>query len=125
METKDALAAFSALAQETRLAVFRLLVEAGPEGLSAGEISDELEIPPATLSFHLKELSAAELVSSERFSRSIVYAANFTTMQEVVRYLTENCCGRSTKASACATTKSRTKSARSRSHEKTARQPQR
>jgi len=118
METKAAIAAFAALAQETRLAVFRLLVEAGPEGLPAGQIAEELEIPPATLSFHLKELAGAELVSSQRFSRSIVYAANFDTMQEVLAYLTENCCQRGT---AC----SQPKTQRSRSREKTARQPRR
>ncbi len=93
METKTAVQAFGALAQETRLAVFRLLVAAGPEGMAAGAIAEELEIPAATLSFHLKELSAAGLTRSRQDGRFVIYCANFDTMIALVSFLTENCCG--------------------------------
>ncbi len=93
METKAAVQAFGALAQETRLAVFRLLVAAGPEGMAAGSIAEEVEIPSATLSFHLKGLSLAGLVRSRQDGRFVIYAANFDTMVGLVSFLTENCCG--------------------------------
>jgi len=93
METKAAVQSFGALAQETRLAVFRLLVAAGPEGMAAGSIAEKLEIPAATLSFHLKELSLASLVRSRQDGRFVIYAANFDTMVGLVSFLTENCCG--------------------------------
>jgi len=93
MEKQDVLAALDALAHETRLDVFRLLVQAGPEGLAAGAIADRLEIPAPTLSFHLKELRNAALVRSERDGRSLVYAPDFGAMRGVVGFLTENCCG--------------------------------
>lgn len=93
MEKQNAIGALAALAQETRLDVFRRLVEAGPEGLPAGEIGAELGLPSATLSFHLKELRSADVVASRRDGRSIIYRANFDTMRELVDYLTENCCG--------------------------------
>src|ERR1700741_4329566 len=92
METKTALAALSALAQETRLAVFRHLVEAGPQGVTVGRIGEALEIAPATLSFHLKELSRAGLVRSRQESRFYWYSANYAAMNGLVAYLTENCC---------------------------------
>ncbi len=92
MEKQQVLAALGALAQETRLDVFRLLVEQGPEGLPAGDIARALELPPATLSFHLKELKSADIVSCEREGRSLLYAANFPRMQELLRFLTDNCC---------------------------------
>ena len=92
MEKQQVLAALGALAQETRLDVFRLLVEQGPEGLPAGDIARALELPPATLSFHLKELKSADIVSCEREGRSLLYAANFVRMQELLRFLTDNCC---------------------------------
>lgn len=92
MQKQDVLAALSALAQETRLDVFRALVRAGREGSAPGALSRSLEIPAATLSFHLKELKNARLVSSERHGRSILYRADFAAMGEVVAYLTENCC---------------------------------
>lgn len=93
METKDALAALSALAQEHRLSIFRLLVQKGPEGLPVGKIGEALGLPPATLSFHLKELSHAGLLQSRQESRFIFYSANFQAMNAVVGFLTENCCG--------------------------------
>ena len=92
MESKDAVRALAALAQDTRLDVFRLLVQHGPSGMAAGEIAEHLAIAPATLSFHLKELSHAGLVTSRQDGRFNFYAANFTGMSELLAYLTENCC---------------------------------
>ena len=92
MESNDAVSALSALAQDTRLALFRMLVQAGPAGLAAGEIADRLSVPAATLSFHLTQLSHAGLVTSVRYGRSIVYAAEFAAMRGLVDFLTENCC---------------------------------
>lgn len=92
METKSATTALAALAQETRLSVFRLLVEAGPEGMSVGSIGEKLGVPPATLSFHLKELSHASLVVSRQESRFIYYMANFAQMAALMTFLTQNCC---------------------------------
>lgn len=92
METKDAVIALAALAQETRLSIFRLLVKAGPEGLPAGRIGEELAVPGATLSFHLKELSHAGLISFQQESRFIYYSADFKRMAEMMAFLTENCC---------------------------------
>jgi DNA-binding transcriptional ArsR family regulator len=92
MESIDAVAALSALAQDTRLALFRKLVEAGPAGLAAGEIAEHLNVPAATLSFHLAQLSHAGLVTSTRHGRSIVYAADFTAMTTLVGFLTDQCC---------------------------------
>ena len=93
METKDALTALAALAHETRLAVFRLLVETGPEGLPVGKIGERLGLAPATLSFHLKELTHADLVLMRPEGRFIYCSANFTTMNDLLAYLTQNCCG--------------------------------
>ena len=93
MEMKDATAALSALGQDTRLAVFRLLVQAGPEGLAAGAIAEALSVPPATLSFHLKELGAAGLVVAMPQGRSIRYRADFDAMDALIGFLTHNCCG--------------------------------
>ena len=92
METKAAVSALAALAQDTRLSVFRLLVQAGPEGLPAGEIGQRLSVPPATLSFHLKELSHADLVSSRQQGRFVYYIANFEHMAALMSFLTQNCC---------------------------------
>ena len=92
MDTNQTITALSALAQETRLAVFRLLVQAGPKGLAAGDIATRLNCPAATLSFHLRELSHAGLVRATRHSRSIVYAADFEMMRTLLGFLTENCC---------------------------------
>jgi len=85
--------ALAALAQETRLKVYRLLVEAGPEGLPAGEIADELDLPGATLSFHLAHLARTGLVQSRQEGRFVIYSADFQNMNALVGYLTENCCG--------------------------------
>src|SRR5258708_35493127 len=93
MKKSTAVAALSALAQETRLEIFRLLVQKGPEGLAAGEIGDRLGLPSPTLSFHLNQLRFAGLVTSRRVSRSILYSANFKTMTGLLAYLTENWCG--------------------------------
>jgi ArsR family transcriptional regulator len=92
MEIKAAVTALAALAQETRLAVFRLLVEAGLEGVAAGRIGEVLEVPGATLSFHLKELARAGLVSSRQEKQFIYYSVDFERMAELMTYLTQNCC---------------------------------
>jgi DNA-binding transcriptional ArsR family regulator len=92
MEKMAVIGALAALAQETRLDVFRLLVRAGPEGLSAGAIAEQLELPSATLSFHLKELRNAGLALCEREGRSLIYSANCPTVEGILRYLMENCC---------------------------------
>ena len=92
METKNALAALNAVAQESRLAVFRLLVQAGPAGMAASKIADRLAIAPSSLSFHLKELSHAELLTQKQDGRFIIYAANFATMNALIGFLTDNCC---------------------------------
>lgn len=87
-----AIKALAALAQETRLSIFRVLVQAGESGLSAGQLAKELSIPNATLSFHLKELTHAELIIARQNGRFIYYSANFLTMNALLGYLTENCC---------------------------------
>ncbi len=92
MEKQDVLAALAALAHETRLDVFRRLVRAGPGGVAAGRVASDLGIPPATLSFHLKELRSARLVTGEREGRVIRYAPDFGVIGELVGYLGENCC---------------------------------
>lgn len=99
METKTVVTALAALAQETRLGIFRRLVRAGPTGLPAGRISEEMALAPATLSFHLKELTRAGLLSARQEGRFIYYATQFQTMNALVSYLTENCCSDAT----CAT----------------------
>jgi DNA-binding transcriptional ArsR family regulator len=95
METTQAIDALAALAQPSRLAAFRLLVEAGREGLAAGLIGEKLELPPATLSFHLAHLARAGLVTSRQEGRFVIYSTNFENMKALVAYLTENCCSRS------------------------------
>jgi DNA-binding transcriptional ArsR family regulator len=92
MEKTDAVAALAALAQENRLDVFRLLVEAGPEGTPAGEVASALRLAPNTLSFHFDRLRGAGLVTVRREGRSMIYAARFETMNALLGYLTENCC---------------------------------
>ena len=93
MEQIDAVTALAALAQDNRLDVFRLLVEAGPEGLPAGEVAQVLSLAPNTLTFHFDRLRAAALVTVRREGRSMIYAARFETMNALLGYLTENCCG--------------------------------
>jgi ArsR family transcriptional regulator, arsenate/arsenite/antimonite-responsive transcriptional repressor len=92
MEIKDAVSSLAALAQDSRLAIFRLLVEAGPSGLAVGVIAESLEIRAATLSFHLKELARADLISARQDGRFIYYSANFPQMAALLVYLTDNCC---------------------------------
>jgi DNA-binding transcriptional ArsR family regulator len=92
MEIKEATASLAALAQETRLSIFRLLVEAGPEGLAAGHIAEALEVAPATLSFHLKELSHAGLLHARQEGRYVIYSADFEQMAALMTFLTRNCC---------------------------------
>lgn len=93
MEKQNVISAFSALAHETRLDIYRLLVEAGPEGVAAGEVATALGVPSATMSFHLKELKSAMVISCRREGRSLIYSPNFTMMDDLTQYLTENCCG--------------------------------
>jgi DNA-binding transcriptional ArsR family regulator len=100
METIGAIAALGALAQETRLAIFRLLVERGPTGHAAGFIAEKLDIPASSLSFHLAQLSHAGLIVQRRESRSLIYSVDFAAMNGLMGYLTENCCGGD--AGACA-----------------------
>jgi len=92
MEASAAIASLGALAQETRLQIFRMLVQAGPDGLPAGTIGERLSLPLPTLSFHLNQLRQAALVMSRRESRSIIYAAKYDTMNSLLTYLTKNCC---------------------------------
>lgn len=93
METIEALSALTAIANESRLAVFRLLVQAGPAGMAAGKIAEAADIPPSSLSFHLKELAHAGLVTSRQESRFVYYTANFERMNGLIGFLTDNCCG--------------------------------
>jgi DNA-binding transcriptional ArsR family regulator len=93
MKKPDALAALSALAQENRLDAYRLLVQAGPDGLPAGEVAASLGVSPNTLTFHFDRLREAGLVTVHRDGRSMIYAARFDTMNGLLGYLTENCCG--------------------------------
>lgn len=93
MKKSKVIEALGALAQETRLDIFRLLVEKGPEGLPAGELGERLGQPSPTMSFHLAQLRFAGLVASRREGRSIIYSANFKLMTDLLSYLTENCCG--------------------------------
>jgi len=92
MENKAAVAALASLAQDTRLSIFRLLVQAGPEGVPAGYIGEALNVPPATLSFHLKELVHAGMVSSRQQGRFIYYSTDFEQMAALMTFLTQNCC---------------------------------
>lgn len=92
MDTKSAVARLISIAQEARLDIFRLLVQANSDGLAAGVISEKLSIPNSTLSFHLKELSHAGMVTSRQDGRFIYYSANYEAMNELLAYLTENCC---------------------------------
>jgi len=93
METKNATEAFAALAHQQRLAVFRMLVRIGPNGLAAGDIALRLETPPSSLSFHLGQLERAGLIRSRRESRHVIYAADIEGTRRLLSYLTEDCCG--------------------------------
>ena len=92
MEKTDAVTALAALAQDSRLDVFRLLVQAGPDGLSAGQVAAALALAPHTLTFHFDRLRHAGLVTCRRAGRSIIYAARYDSMRALLAYLTENCC---------------------------------
>src|ERR1700741_4602513 len=109
MEKTDAVAALAALAQNNRLDVYRLLVQAGPEGMPAGAVADALDLAPNTLTFHFDRLRTAGLVTAKREGRSIIYAAKFEQMNALVGFLTENCCGGvpCTPAAACKTARKR------------------
>lgn len=98
MEIHGATEAFSSLSQETRLKVFRLLLEYGVEGTSPGKLAEELKIPDNTLSFHLSQMSRAGLVTSKKNGRSITYFANCDLIEELIGFLQENCCARETKS---------------------------
>ncbi|MFM2301474.1 MAG: hypothetical protein RLZZ84_1210 [Pseudomonadota bacterium] len=93
MQSEVVVRALGALAQEHRLAVFRLLVQAGPDGLPAGALADAVGVPASSMSFHLAQLAHAGLVGQRRQSRSIIYSADYTAMNALMAYLTENCCG--------------------------------
>ena len=93
MKPAQVVEALSALAQPTRLALYRLLVARGPDGMAAGHVSEKLKVSPATLSFHFRTLSHAGLIESRQEGRFIYYAANYTVMNDMLAYLTENCCG--------------------------------
>jgi ArsR family transcriptional regulator, arsenate/arsenite/antimonite-responsive transcriptional repressor len=99
MDEKHAIAALGALAQETRLALFRLLVTVGPAGLPAGAIAERLNVQPSSLSFHLAQLVHAGLITQRRLSRQLIYSAEYGAMNALLAYLTENCCGQ---GAACA-----------------------
>ncbi len=93
MQNKQAIAALAALAQESRLAIFRLLVQVGPEGMAASKIGEEIGVAPSSLSFHLKEMTHANLVVPRQDGRFVIYAANFECMNDLMAFLTDNCCG--------------------------------
>ncbi|MCK1623017.1 helix-turn-helix transcriptional regulator [Bradyrhizobium sp. 160] len=93
METNDAVAALAALAQDNRLEVFRLLVQAGPDGMTAGAVAETLDLAPNKLTFHFDRLRTAGLVTVRREGRSMIYAARFETMNALLGFLTDNCCG--------------------------------
>ena len=109
METKSAISALASLAQGSRLSIFRALVQGGPDGLAAGKISEATGIPPSSLSFHLKELTHAGMVTSRQEGRFIIYAANFDAMNALIAFLTENCCGGKSCAPVRASSKSTAK----------------
>lgn len=110
MKTKDVVVALEAIAQESRLGIYRLLVQAGAQGLPAGRIAERMKLPAPTASFHLSHLKRCGLVTCERHGTSLVYSANFDAMNGIVAYLTENCCGRGVQcAPVCAPAETRTR----------------
>jgi ArsR family transcriptional regulator, arsenate/arsenite/antimonite-responsive transcriptional repressor len=111
MEKADAVAALAALAQDNRLDVFRLLVQAGSEGMPAGAVAEALELAPNTLTFHFDRLRMAGLVTARRDGRSVIYAAQYEKMNALIDFLTENCCGGApcTPAAACKPARKRNK----------------
>ncbi len=101
MKTKSAVTILASLAQDSRLAIFRILVQAGPTGMPAGKIAKDGNIPPSSLSFHMKELLYANLVNARHEGRFIFYSANFSTMNDLLAFLTENCCGDASCTTVC------------------------
>jgi DNA-binding transcriptional ArsR family regulator len=93
MKAKQAVSALSAIAHDSRLAIYRMLVEEGPQGLAAGDIAARLAMPPSSLTFHLQQMLHAGLVTQRRLGRQLIYAADYTSMNDLIAYLTENCCG--------------------------------
>jgi DNA-binding transcriptional ArsR family regulator len=102
MKARDAVGALAALAHDYRLGLYRMLVQAGSEGLNAGTIASRLKLPPSSLTFHLQQLHRAGLITQQRSSRQLIYAADFDAMNGLVGYLTENCCGSASCQVACA-----------------------
>jgi len=121
MDTTSAIESLGALAQETRLKIYRLLIEAGGEGMAAGAIAERLDIPASSLSFHLAELQRAGLIAQRRESRSLIYSANYRAMTALVAYLSENCCGGNLAACAPALAKTPLPRAKGARHEAPAR----
>lgn len=109
MESFDAVAALSALAHEGRLSIYRMLVEAGPDGLAVGDIAAKLEMPAATLSFHLSHLQRSNLIHASREGRRLIQTADFDRMNGLIGYLTENCCGGQSCAPVCKPAKTQKK----------------
>jgi ArsR family transcriptional regulator, arsenate/arsenite/antimonite-responsive transcriptional repressor len=101
MDSGNAVQALGALAHDTRLALYRMLVESGPDGLSAGVIAERLGVAPSSLTFHVQHLHRAGLVTQRRLGRQLIYAADYAAMNGLVGYLTENCCGRGAAAQEC------------------------
>jgi DNA-binding transcriptional ArsR family regulator len=114
METTAAVQTLGALAQESRLSIFRFLIQAGPAGLAAGSIGEKLDLPPATLSFHLAGLTRAGLAKSRQDGRFVIYTADFDSMNALLAYLTANCCG----GAACAPSSCQTETMKGNEHEK-------
>ncbi|MDE2196889.1 MAG: helix-turn-helix transcriptional regulator [Gammaproteobacteria bacterium] len=122
METKTALTALAGLAHDTRLSLFRLLVPAGPQGLAAGVLAERLALPGATLSFHLKELRHAGLVSQRRAGRTLYYAADYAAMNALIDFLMQNCCqGADCVPAVCAPVRPRNQEPRHETHAHTRR----
>jgi ArsR family transcriptional regulator len=111
MDSSQTVQALAALAHETRLALYRMLVERGPDGLSAGVIAEQLNVPPSSLTFHVQHLHRAGLITQRRLGRQLIYAADFSVMNDLVGYLTENCCGRGSVVQACSPTTVRSRGA--------------
>lgn len=101
MNARQAVTALAAVANDHRLAIYRMLVQKGPPGLPAGDIAARLDVPPSSLTFHLQQMLQAGLVTQRRLGRQIIYAADFAAMNGLVSYLTENCCGHAVCAPAC------------------------
>ena len=117
METIQAVQSLSALAQTSRLSIFRLLVQAGPAGMPAGSIGEELDLPPATLSFHLAGLTRAGLARNRQEGRFVIYTVDFESINALVAFLTENCCG----GASCAPVSCKPETMKGIDHEKTPR----